>query len=827
MKSILLIVIPIFLFGSVAVFAEKGTFVNKVQFIEYEDENTALEEVKNGNLDIYYYRVASERIEDPKSREGLNVFQSTGGSYSILVNPAVSEKFNPFSLREVRFALNYLVDRELIVNEFLGGSGAIMTSAYTPFDPDYLLVLEELESFNFRYNPILAEEMISKALVESGAEKINGNWIFDSKPIEVTIFIRSDDPVRKSIGEILSSKLEKIGFVVKKDFGDLNKAFSIVYGSNPEEQKWNIYTEGYAGRSAFVKYDTLVTAQMYSPWYCNTPGFCEPSYWNYQNATIDSLSQNVFNGNFTSAQERADLLRQATRIGVSESVRIFLASKIDLYVSSNQTSGIVNDFGAGVPSRWTPINVKSDSDVLRIGVKQIYQGSWNPIGGMSDLYSRQIWDAIVDPATFRHPYLGETIPIRTQWHVESPGPTEKISVPADAIKWNSTKQSWVKVGEGNQATTKVTFDLVFSNWHNGQLMDMNDILYPVYFLYEWTCDTEDDKTCDSEYSPRAYQGAQTLVGVRVIDDDTIEVYQNYWHFDEAEIADSAAVWAGMPWEIMSAMEKSVTDGKAAFSRSNAVASNLQWLSLVIPDDANMIKSTLEEFKQTNFVPPALADFESDPSYYKSRFDSTISWISQKNHAVISNGPFYLENYSPEARTMTINAFDDPTYPFEVGHWNDFANVKLSKINNVEMPDFVTKGKEITIPVYVNDDSILYYYFINSENKVVASGTKKSENDKVEINLSKDETSLFSTGSNDLKIFSVSDSALRPDIFRTSFLGINGEYEEIIENVKIDSETLSSDANYLIPVIIIIAIILGVSIFLRKRSHNILITKEKE
>lgn len=819
MNLVLSTILAIFIFGSVGAFADKGTFVDKVQFIQYVDENTALEEVKNGNLDIYYYRVSSDRVEDAKSREGLQVFQSTGGSYSILVNPAPSEKFNPFSFRDVRFALNYLIDRELIVNEFLGGYGATMISAYTPFDPDYLLVLEDLESFNFRYNPILAEEMISNALLGAGAEKIDNKWFYDSKPIEVIIFIRSDDPVRKSIGEILSSQLEKFGFTVKKDFGDLNKAFSIVYGSDPKDLKWSIYTEGYAGRSAFVKYDTLVTAQMYSPWFCNMPGFCNPSFWNYQNDTIDSLSENVFNGNFTSAQGRADLLKHATNIGVEESVRIFLASKIDQYVSNDKITGIVNDFGAGVPSRFTPINVQSDSDVLKIGVKQIYQGAWNPIGGMSDLYSREIWDAVSDPVTFKHPYTGESIPIRTQWHVEAGGPTEKIQVPEDAIKWNATQQSWVKVGKGNQATSKVTFDLNFSNWHNGQPMDMNDVMYSIYFLYEWVCETEEDKTCDSEYSSKASQAAQTLVGVRVIDSDTIEVYQNYWHFDEAEIADSAAVWASMPWEVMSAMEKSVTDGKAAFSKSNAIGNDIEWLSLLVPNDANMIKSNLEEFKKENFVPPALATFESDPSYYNSRYDSTIAWIAQKNHAIISNGPFYLESYSPEARTITIRAFDDPTYPFEAGYWKEFTNVKLSKINRVDVPDVVSIGKEITIPVFVNDESTIYYYFINADNKVVASGMKKSENNKVDITLSKEDTALFSVGANDLEIFSVSDSALRPDILRTSFLGITGEYVAPPETLNTETGILPVEQDYVIPIVAIIAIIIGIFIVLKRKRRQ--------
>ena len=127
--------------------------------------------------------------------------------------------------------------------------------------------------------------MISNALKEKGATKSNGKWEINHKPIEITIFIRSDDPVRKSIGEILASELEKIGFIVKKDFGDLNKAFVVVYGSDPAEMKWNLYTEGWA-RSAFVKYDSVGLAQMYAPWFSNMPGFNDPTYWNYKNDTL-------------------------------------------------------------------------------------------------------------------------------------------------------------------------------------------------------------------------------------------------------------------------------------------------------------------------------------------------------------------------------------------------------------------------------------------------------------------------------------------------------------------------------------------------------------
>lgn len=97
MKKLVVIILSII---SIQVaLAEEGTFVDTVQFIQYLDENTALEEVKNGNLDLYYFRISSDRIDNVKAREGLQIFESTGGSYSILVNPSESEKFNPFQYR--------------------------------------------------------------------------------------------------------------------------------------------------------------------------------------------------------------------------------------------------------------------------------------------------------------------------------------------------------------------------------------------------------------------------------------------------------------------------------------------------------------------------------------------------------------------------------------------------------------------------------------------------------------------------------------------------------------------------------------------------------
>ena len=797
-------------------FAEKGTFLDEIRFVQYLDENTALEEVRNGNLDLYYYRISSDRLKDADSRDGLQIFESTGGYFSILLNPTNAGEFNPFSIREVRYALNFLVDRNLIVNELLGGYGSPMISNYGIFSADYLGIIDVLESFQFRYNPNLANQIISEQLENAGAQKINNVWHYDDEPIVITFFIRSDDPARKAIGEILSSNLESIGFIVEKEFGDLNKAFVIVYGSDPAEQKWHLYTEGW-GSSGFTRYDSVALAQMYAPWFSNMPGNNNPAYWNYQNDLLDKITQKIYSGESETAEERTRLIKDATKEGVNESVRVFLASKVDQYVSNENLDGVINALGAGVPSRFTPINVQASDQSITIGVKQIYQGAWNPVAGLTDTYSTQIWFTLFDPSLTGHPFSGKIFPIRTNWEIETNGPKSVVNVPADAIIWDSKSKNWKEVGPNTFAISKATFDLNFGEWHNGQKMNMNDIIYSTYFLLEWGSEKdENDKTFDSDYSPQAAQTAKTLVGIKPIDNDTIEVYTNYWHFDEGEIASWTSPWSSMPWEIMAAMEKTVVDGKSSFSRSESLTKNVSWLSLIIPNDARMIQSQLEDFKSSNFIPDALTNFQQITDFQIDRYQSSIDWIIQYEHAVISNGPFYLEGYSPDSRSITIKSFDSSGYPLQQGIWNNFEHAEFPTIESVDIEELVQKGMKLDIPVKVPNSSEIQYFLSNTQGTVITSGVQNVHDNHATITIENDEIDNLLVGPNTLKIFAASDDVLRPYEFSTSFLVVEPN-SSLPQAVISDNYEDVESADSTVLSVVVILIIIGLSVFAIKKK----------
>jgi len=540
------------------------------------------------------------------------------------------------------------------------------------------------------------------------------------------------------------------------------------------------------------------------------PGFNDPSYWNYENKKLDKLTQEIYKGNFETSEKRSQLIQEAVKEGINESVRIFLASKIDQYVVNQNVEGVVNDLGAGVPSRFTPINVKTNDEKLTIGVKQIYQGAWNPVMGLTDTYSRHIWGIISDPITFKHPFTGETFPVRAQWEVETSGINEKIKVPAESKMWNPSSQEWSNVPKNTVATSKVTFDFEFSNWHNGELMDMNDILHSLYFTIEWgTQSNENDKTFDTEFTPRAAQSIQTIIAVNQLDEDTVEVYVNYWHFDENEIAEWASLWSPVPWEITASMEKAVTDGKVSFSRSGATNKNVNWLSLIVPKDAEIIKENLQEYKKNKFIPNSLNENQKPDQYYQNRYESSIKWIESNNHAVISNGPFYLETYSPESRTITVKAFEDNSYPHKIGKWSEFENIQFPTIKKIDMDKIVQQGSNIEIIVETNDADSILYFIINSKGKIQSTEELKINGSKVVINITSEESEKLKVGANSIKIFAISNSVLKPDFYELSFLVSEMNLEE--PKIVVESSNIENEINYDVWVIGIIVIVIIISI----------------
>jgi len=176
--------------------------------------------------------------------------------------------------------------------------------------------------------------------------------------------------------------------------------------------------------------------------------------------------------------------------------------------------------------------------------------------------------------------------------------------------------------------------------------------------------------------------------------------------------------------------------------------------------------------------------------------------------VISNGPFYLDRYSPESRMIVIKSFDYGNYLFEQGKWKEFEDVKFPSINSVEFVQPYVLGSDEKIHVSTENSSEIHYFIVNSEGKIILDGIELTENNNANINL--DEKSKIIEGVNTIKIFAASNDVLKPYEYSKSFIVIsenkNIPDSDIIEIVN-KSQTDYWYALLIIPVLIGILIII--------------------
>lgn len=764
--------------------SQKGAYTDNLQFIQYLDGNIALHDIQAGNLDTYFFRIPLETVASISKDPNVKIYEKNAGSFAFLLNPAPSKNpniLNPFQFKEIRFAVNYLINREFVVDEILNGYGSVQIDPFGISSPEYEALIPVIESYNFKYNPSLAKGIIEKSLISHGATKLDGKWTYNGSPISIKLMIRSDDLPRKSMGEMLANELEKIGFTVQRDYGDLNKANLVVYGKDPQELSWQVYTEGFGGTSQFVRYNPSTAAQMYSPYFGSMPGRGNPSFWNYQNSTLDKITQSIEFSNFTSEEERNELLRQALTLGIQESVRLFVAQNIDPYAASSSIKGLINDFGAGISTSKSLINARSikNTSSINVGVKEVYQGAWNNVGGCNDIYCTNILSLVSDSPTSRNPYTGEVIPLRNEWtNITTMGPEKRLAVDNDAVTWNPSDQKWEDVGK-NTSKSKVTLHLVFSNWQNGQAMNKADLIYQLYFPYEWSSKINStDQTYDPEYAQPAQVALKYLRGTKFLNNSTLVSFVDYWHFDKKEIADFASVWATSPWEVNAAIERLVKNGVFAYSRTEATVKNIEWLSLIIPSHAQAIKQELEKMKAEGFVPAPLKGMVSVDEALK-RYDASIKWITEHNHAIIGNGPYEIKNYNPAGRVISLAAFRDSSYPFPKGYWSIYESPKLAKFEKVQYPKIVTRGLPLKISGNVTiggnyiSNATLTYFIFDKDNHQVTQGTGKwiDDNGNFLIAINASSTKAMSIGPNNFQLFVKSNYALRPDIYSGIFISV--------------------------------------------------------
>jgi peptide/nickel transport system substrate-binding protein len=709
-----------------------GPAADKLLFSSFNVDQAALN-IQNNDMDIYLFGLKTAAAKDLEANgQGVRLITAPASTIDLLLNPCSEGDFNPFSIKAIRKAMQFLVDRDFIANDIYQGRAVPMYSHVSPLDYDELTVFETVRSANFRYDPEYARGEIEREMTTAGATRDgDGPWSINGQPITLKFIIRVEDE-RRDVGDTIRVALEQVGFQVAPQYQPFGPAIQTVQSTDPKTFQWHLYTEGY-GRGSASRYDSAGICQFTAPWFGNMPGWRLSGFWQYEQPDIDALTQRIYRGEFGSQQERDDLYRQATGLAIDESVRIFLANPVQSFPARVELQNVTEDIVSGPKSIFTlrEATVEGKTEV-RVGHLWVWteQTTWNPVGGFGDIYSTDIYKNMVDAPVVNHPFTGLPIPFRATFEVETAGPTGKVDVPEDAVMWDAAGDVWKPVGSGLQATTKVTYDYskyFQANYHHGQKITPADLMFSIAESFEFAYD-EQRVQIETALGVTSRPYLETFRGVKLLDDDRLEVYVDFWHFEEGEMASYAGIGGlATPWELQAAMNEVVfVNRQAAYSNTAAARYSVPWLSLVTEQDARLVTRVLRQFAREQTVPAGYFEIGDrtlvTPEEAVARYEAAQAWFDQTNLLVISNGPFTLSRYDPPAQFAELDAYRDPAYPFHPGEWLFGVPERLAI--QVAPPPPAFAGDTITVPVTVSGPgtiAVKYVLVDPAVGQVAASG----------------------------------------------------------------------------------------------------------
>jgi len=760
MKKATVLCVMLVVLLSAFVFAEKGPMPDKVYFDVRMQQEVAVQDVAAGNLDIYMNSVPAAIMNAlPQSiLNNLEVYSVPSGSWSLLFNPVPNEPpytvklgdkeyFNPLAIQEVRFAMNFLINRQYIVDEIQQGAGGPMFTMATPGQPGTQPYIEIGAKMGFtpEGNQELALEMIENAMREAANLPENQGrlikqgqwWTFDGEPVTLKFLIRVDDPEgRLRSGRYIADQIEKAGIKVDRLERD-RSAITTAYYSNPADLEWHIYTEGW-GAGATRKYWHHIVCQMYAPWYTNMPGGGDPANWNYVQEEIDYLTQKVYTGNFSTEEEYWDSILRATELGIEDSVRLYISYQDDYYVANknNYNRRVAYGLGDGL-NQWSIIT--SDTKNREVRATQysaqgvLFMSAWNPVGtaGFNDVFSINVASTMYDYGMFESPASADITPSKiiprldtldTKFEMDEDGELiGLIQVPEDALKFDPHTKQWVNVGPGLTSISVCTYDIVYGVWNNGVSESLADYMFAPAYAWDLSVDSgSGDTRYDVTYSTNTLPGLEVEVARKLNPDGSITVWFNYnFPVDPMYLASwGAPGWnvsasghpVGVSWEIVEALTRLVENGGASgrqytFS-ATAAGGNVYEVDVIEPVCVGDIKVELQKMINENYVPVYIKDYVT-PKEAVERYQKTLDFVNKHNHAYIGNGPFYMERYDPVGRFVELTAVRDERYPFERGYWNEYFETTRLNVDGIDLA-FAALAV-LDLPVHINVSEVLYPY----------------------------------------------------------------------------------------------------------------------
>ena len=771
------------------------------------------------NMWLYYYNTP-QLLTAAQNDPNIGLLTVAGSTEDMLFNPASTNVtasatiFNPFAVRAVRTAMNYLVDRSYIAREIYGGAAFPMTaveSSQTPEfarDPVYFASLEA----KYPYSPSRASSMVTDAMSRvTDVTFASGKWNYKGTPIVIKLLARVEDQ-RHQIGDYLKTQLESVGFTVDEQVVNRATAVNVVYNGDPTGGAWMAYTEGFA--------TTALTAWPDSdPYYFYCGGNGEP-FWSVNGGTyappaeLNDACNRLLAGQYTSVATRQSLFETAADMGIQDSVRMWLAAGATFPYSKKTIAPFVYDLAGATWSMFSTRNTRLlnpstgqpiTGGTLNIGNRVQFVSPWVPWGpsGFSFLYDVLPYYDFTDPGVFPDPHTGLYIPIRAAFDVTTQGPTGNMAVPSTAYwfdagsnglgGWNNT---WRTVGSGKTATSKVIFTYTFGPWHNGIQMDMSDVLYATSLIMRRVGgDIFAKDQLAAQFAAQLF--AQTFKGLEVIDSTHLAIYLNYWHVDPTVIASTADVFPSTSWDESELAMATVLHNNAKVDLTTANANGMPALDLTKGAPIGLMDAELAANITTSgataTVPPG---FGTGSPFAISSTDATARWAAVAAYKTASgtyyssNGPYFIYRIDTTANTIEFHNFGG--YPYLADHWDSLVVPKVPSVT-VTGPSQVITGLSYQFNMTTSFGGTAYDKVSSSwilldpaSNSVISSGTPtRTGAGTWAIGVS---TAQLTPGAYTLETITVGDEAAVPVFKTVSFTAISqAAYIEGITRLLLEAQ----------------------------------------
>ena len=768
LRGVLSVVLLIGALTSFLGLAEVGPFADSVIFDVRMQEEIALQDVAAGNIDLFQWSTAGRVVFglDQATVDKLELYVVPSGSDSFIFNPYPNEApyiavttngeefFNPFAVREIRFAMHLLVNRQQIVDEIMQGAAAPSIISVGKAEPGAykLYLIASKLGLTDEGDEARAIEMVTAAMQAAAKLPENvgrlalggdGIWTFDGKPITMNFLIRVDDPnVRLPLGRYFADQVEKCGFVVNRVERDRTYCIRTCYLTDPRDYLWNLYTEGWGSGGTSLYKDIDIT-QMYAPWFTNMPGGGESTWWNYQHPDLDAWTQAIVYGQFATLDEYWDLMIKSTEAGLKEAVRIYLQHEMSYFAANKDAfeTRFLYGLGDGINNFSLYTMVPTDKDrpvrITQFSARgSLFLNAWDPIGtqGFNDYYAANLIQQCTDQTSTNAPGSAAYTPILASWsnvnvQVEFAADGSalgKIEVPAAATEWDSATQAWVSTG-GEIAWAEADYTFKTQDWHDGSEFSLLDFAAAEGFAEEWANeDFPGDPVYDSAYSTTVLPGFDYSHGS--IYDWSKGTIHNY--FDNNFPPDINRVGAsgipvlypraanhaqGVKWTIVEALGKLISEGSASGTiYSFTQQSGVTEVDILVPSIVADIRAKLAEMKDAKFVPayllPLLPQAGKTVDDILAMYQNAIDFIDAHGHAYIGNGGYYIDSFDPANNQMVLKANRDPSYPFSGQYWLDTMEVGAARIDEVIVPAVGKAGTDVTITIKASEGRYPYDVF---------------------------------------------------------------------------------------------------------------------